>query len=85
MKQGILCPPVYYLGYTQREISQYLILVSSGFLLYKTNFDSRAFRSATPSVWNSLHHPVRASSTLSSSKRAIRTQYYQSFFHPSLH
>ena len=30
----------------------------------KTNFDLRAFRSAAPSIWNSLPYPVRASPTL---------------------
>jgi len=47
----------------------------------KTNFGSRAFRSAAPSVWNLLPCPVRASATPSSCKRALKSHYFQ----PSLH
>ena len=51
----------------------------------ETNFDSHAFCSAAPSVWNSLPYPVRASPTVSSFKRALKTHYFWSSFHPSLH
>ena len=36
-------------------------LLLQRFTTYKTNFGSRAFRSAAPSVWNSLPYSVRAS------------------------
>jgi len=51
----------------------------------KSNFDSRTFWAAAPSVWNSLPYPVRASRTLASFKRALKTYYFQSSFHPSLY
>jgi len=43
----------------------------------KSNFGSRAFCSAAPSVWNSLPYPVRA--FLSSFKHALETHYFPVF------
>jgi len=48
----------------------------------KTNFGSRAFRSAALSVWNSLPYPARASPTLSCFKRALKSHYFRSSSHP---
>jgi len=42
----------------------------------KSYFGSRAFCSAAPSVWNLLPYPVRASRTLPSFKRALKTYYF---------
>jgi len=41
----------------------------------KSNFVSSAFRSSAASVWNLLPYPVRASPTLFSFKRALKTYY----------
>jgi hypothetical protein len=45
----------------------------------KTNFASRAFRSAAPAVWNAIPLPVRTSPSLASFKRSLKTHY---FCHP---
>src|SRR5260221_26907 len=42
----------------------------------KTNFGSRAFRSAAPSIWNSLPLHVRSADSLLSFKRNLKTHYF---------
>ena len=43
----------------------------------KTNFGSRAFRSAAPSIWNSLPLHIRSASSLNAFKSALKTFYFQ--------
>jgi len=71
----------YYPAHTLRSSDQLLIQ----HFPTKSNFGFRAFCTAAPYVWNPLPYPVRASPTLPSFKRALKSYYFQSSFHSSLY